>query len=185
MSRLLIPVVCLLAIVAAACGEGAQYDVPAGRVQVVENGTVLGELPRAEAIDDLASRIGFEVTQPAYLPDGGFRLVAVEAQLPNPIEALGDDGRSNAVGVLLWMDGRGEDDDTSRIYLIQYSRSAEPPVGLEQVDSGTEGASFYWLETPNSRDAAWITSDRAFTLETSGPDAPGQDEVRKLFQSMR
>lgn len=172
-------------VVALACGGGAEYDVPAGQVQVVQDGSVLGQLPRTGGLDDLASRVQFPILQPGYVPDGGFRLVAVEARLPNPIEALGDDGRSNGVGVLLWMDGKSDDPDTSRIYLVQYSRTGEPPEGLAEVDSGVEGVRYFWSDAGGAGDAAWITAERAFTLETSGPDAPGEDEVRKLFQSLR
>lgn len=169
----------------AACSGGAEYDVPAGQVQVVQNGEVLGQLPRAAGIDDLEERVQFDILQPAFVPEGGFRLVALEAQTPNAIEATGDDGRSNAAGVLLWMDGKAEDDGTSRIYLIQYSRTGEPPQGMTEAGEGPDGARFYYSAGEGMADAAWITPDRAFTLEASGPETPSQDDIRALFESLR
>ncbi|HET7737653.1 MAG TPA: hypothetical protein VFK32_03680 [Tepidiformaceae bacterium] len=185
MRRSVAAVVAAMVLVGACGGGGAEYDVPAGSVQLVENAVALGTVSRSQAIDEASARVQFKVLQPGFVPGGGYRLVVIEAQLPNPIEALGNDGRSNAVAVLTWLTGRASDAETSRIDLAQFSRATEPPPGLAEADSGEEGVRFFYGKSSAGVEAAWITADRGFSLQATGPELPEEDEVRKLFASIR
>lgn len=175
----------VLALLVAACGGGTEYDVPAGSVQLVEDTVALGTVSRGQALDEVSSRVRFDVRQPSFVPDGGFRLVVVTAQMPNPIEALGNDGRSNAVAMLTWLTGKAESPETTRLDLFEFSRANEPPAGVPEAESNVAGARFYWMKTEGGGvNAVWITDDRTYAIEASGKEAPTQDETRRIFESL-
>jgi hypothetical protein len=168
----------MLALVLAGCGTP---DRQTGRVQVIENGRALGELDRQQAVADVSRRIGFPLQLPTRLPDNRLRLASFEAVLPvSGIEALGSDGRSNAVAIVTWASGG------SSLRLQEFSRRMDPPAGFEASQVSLRGGQMYVLrEGGRLSSVAWLTGDRSYIAELQGANNLDEDDLAKMFAALK
>jgi hypothetical protein len=169
----------LVAVVVGGCSSEERQT---GRVQVLENGAVLGELDRQPAVRDVSRRVGFAVQLPTYVPSNRLRLASIEALVPlSGIEAIGSDGRSNATSITTWVSG-----GQPLLRLQQFDRRVEPGPDLERATAG-EGSTELYVNRVGGDilEAAWLLADRSFVAYLpAGSGISGQD-LERMFRSLR
>ncbi len=169
----------VVVLAAAACGGGEQRS---HLIQVIENGIVLGSVPRSQAVTDISARVRFDVKQPSFVPSGGYSLQSIEARLPEPVEFHGQDGKSNAVAISTWSTGTGA--DATSIAVAQLSRPLEMPIG-DPIDTGVAGVSAYIERHEDEISIGWNTADEGFQLVALGPDLPSEADLIRMLSSLR
>lgn len=180
-SRWLVLASLVLAVpVLVACGRGEERG---DQVAVIENGVTLGTVPRRQAVEDVSSRVKFEVRLPTYVPSGGFELQAIEATLPNPVEAEGQDGKSNAVSTSIWV-ADADDEHRTVLELLQFSRPLEPAAVSEPADSGDEDADLFIERGDEGVIFTWNLSEEGFQLIATGANVPEDDELLRMLRSL-
>lgn len=159
-----------------------------GDVAVFENGERLGELPRRQAVEDVSIRVGFPVLLATHLPEGDLRLLAIEARRTNPVEAIGEDGRSNHVAIVTYVAGEPGTPESTAVRILEHSREVEPHPEAEAGDAGDDDTIWVAEIGPGGRSFAWNADDRGFIVEVGEPAGDPSittEDVVEMLRSLR
>jgi hypothetical protein len=144
-------------------------------------------VPRQQAVDALSERVGFPVKLATKLPPGDFDLVAIAGRMANPVEAGGDDGRTNHVAAIYYVEGEPGANDSTALRIVEHARQIEIPDGAEEIEAG--GKTLYMLPIgPGGRSFTWNDGDRGYVIEVGEPIGEEDitpEQVAELLGSLR
>lgn len=155
-------------------------ETRAEKVQVREQGNIVGLASGEDAIADASKRVGFPVRVPTTLPDKDLKLEYVDTDVGPPGVAS---PLKKATLVYVARTASG----ASRL-LVQIEetgvRFGEPVDRATRLDPGVPGVDLYHQET-NGADGYWLlTKERGFMIVVSGPQRPAQPAVIPMLRSL-
>lgn len=155
-------------------GSAAAQDV-----EVREEGAVVSVGQAADAIATVSARVGFDVKVPTFVPDS-LKLVSVDS-------TLGPEGAPNALRLAFLSYGPRDAAMQGKVAVrIEEAglRFAAPDERAQKVDLGVAGVDAYVQVTDRATGYWAFTSNRGFLVTVTGPQAPADDQIRKMLASL-
>lgn len=148
-------------------------------VQMRAGGTVISTLSLEDALAAVSQQVGFEVKYPASVPDS-LKLDFVDS-------VSGPEGVPNGLKLAILSYGPKDEAQSGNVNVrIEEtgSRFGAPTDRAQKFDVGVPGIEAYVQATEKATGYWVFTANRGFLVTVTGPQAPGQAELRQMLASL-